>query len=60
VNDDNPEPAQARAGKALTDADRAAIRAMVATWPPLTLEQRERLRPVLSGTLPAPALAAAN
>ena len=53
------EPAQSQAGT-ISDADRAAIRAMVAAWPPLTLEQRERLRPVLAGTIPATPLAVAS
>lgn len=35
----------------LTEADLAKIRAAVRQSPPLTPEQRRRLRPILAGTL---------
>lgn len=38
----------------LTEAQKRAIHAMVDAAPLLTAEQREQLRPILAGTLPAP------
>ena len=43
------------------DAMRAeAVRAIVDTWPALTTEQREQLRPILAGTIPADTARAAE
>ena len=36
---------------ALTDADKAYLERLAAQAPPLTPEQRRRLRPILAGTL---------
>lgn len=54
------QPAQTQILTGPSRADRERIRAMVATWPPLTVEQRLRLRPVLAGTIPAAPLAVAS
>lgn len=37
----------------LTDADKAYLEQLAEQAPPLTPEQRRRLRPILAGTLPA-------
>lgn len=46
--------AQAEEAQRIVDKARErAVRAIVDTWPELTAEQRETLRPILAGTLPA-------
>lgn len=40
------------AARALQVAQDEAVKALVATWPMFTAEQREQLRPILAGTIP--------